>query len=100
MNRTRGSAHDAPLPSAPPGMPPDGAPVSASPAQEGDTYALQVLNRVFDILDVLAAEPAPIAAVSTSLALHRSTVFRLLANLERRGFVRKDELSGAYSLGM
>jgi IclR family acetate operon transcriptional repressor len=100
MKRTRESTPDNTLPSVPPGLPPDGAPAAASPVQEGDTYALQVLNRVFDILDVLAGEPATIAAVSSSLGLHRSTVFRLLANLERRGFVRKDDLSGAYSLGM
>jgi IclR family transcriptional regulator, acetate operon repressor len=110
MKRTRPGADDNLLPTPPPAAtggapaaaspaPPEGTP-SVAPAQEGDTYALQVLNRVFDILDVLAAEPATIAAISASLGLHRSTVFRLLANLERRGFVRKDDLSGAYSLGM
>ena len=79
-----------------------GADLSAAttPAPEGDTYALQVLNRVFDILSVLRNESATVAEISASLGLHRSTVFRLLANLERRGFVRKDEATGTYSLGM
>jgi hypothetical protein len=44
-----------------------------------------VLNRVFDILDLLAATLAMIATGSVSFGLHGSTDFRLLANLERRG---------------
>lgn len=79
---------------------PSGATAAIAPAAEGDTYALQVLNRVFDILDLLRVESLTVAEISASLGLHRSTVFRLLANLERRGFVRKDESSGAWKLGM
>jgi DNA-binding IclR family transcriptional regulator len=66
----------------------------------GRTYALQVLDRVCDVLDYLAARPATLTEISTHLALNRSTVFRILVNLERRGLVQRDEPSGAYRLGI
>lgn len=68
--------------------------------ERNGAYALQVLDRVFDILDQLASGPATISDLSRTVGLHRSTAFRLLANLAARGYVRKDEAVGTYHLGM
>ena len=69
-------------------------------AEHGNGYSVQVLDRVFRILDVLADRPARAAEIAARVGLHRSTVFRLLANLEQHGYVRKDEATGTYSLGL
>lgn len=66
----------------------------------GRAYALQVLDRVCDVLDYLAARPATLTEISAHLALNRSTVFRILVNLERRGLVQRDEATSAYRLGI
>lgn len=66
---------------------------------DGSAYALQVLDRVFDLVDELAVRPGTVGDLSTRLGLHRSTAFRLLSNLEHRGYVRKDDLTGIYHLG-
>src|SRR5262245_21423022 len=63
-------------------------------------YAVQVLDRAFRILELLAERSASVNEISAKLGLHRATVFRLLANLSQRGYVRKDERTGTYSLGM
>ncbi len=63
-------------------------------------YAVQALDRAFRILELLAESPATATQISSRLALHRSTVFRMLNNLEQRGYVRRDEMTGAYSLGI
>jgi DNA-binding IclR family transcriptional regulator len=73
---------------------------SAQTKQSDGRYGLQVLDRVFDLLDQLAAEPATVAELSSRLDLHRSTVFRLLANLSARGYAVKNEGDGTYRLGM
>lgn len=69
-------------------------------AANGGPYTLQVLDRVCDVLDYLAARPATLTEVSTHLALNRSTVFRILVNLERRGLVQREGATGAYRLGI
>lgn len=63
-------------------------------------YAVQALDRAFRILELLAESPATATEIAGRLALHRSTVFRMLSNLEQRGYVRRDEMTGAYSLGI
>jgi DNA-binding IclR family transcriptional regulator len=66
----------------------------------GHSYALRVLDRLFDTLDQLAVEPATLSEMSLRLGLHRTTVFRLMSNLESRGYVRRDSLTGRYHLGI
>lgn len=62
---------------------------------------VQSLDRAFDILDVLAraARGLGLSEIAASAALPRSTAFRLLAVLQRREYVRKDEETGKYRLG-
>lgn len=63
------------------------------------TYSVQVLDRAFGILTLLAEKPRRVAELAAELHLHRSTVFRLLSNLEQFGFARKDAVLSSYSLG-
>jgi DNA-binding IclR family transcriptional regulator len=64
-------------------------------------YRVQVLERALRILDVLAAEGqlAP-SEISARLALHKSTVHRLLAVLELNHYVDRSQANGMYSLGL
>ena len=62
-------------------------------------YSVQVLDRAFRILESLAERPSKVNDISVQLGLHRATVFRLLVNLRDRGYVRKDDATGMYSLG-
>jgi IclR family transcriptional regulator, KDG regulon repressor len=66
----------------------------------GAAYRVQVLDRALRLLDVLAAEGnlAP-GEISSRLALHKSTVHRLLAVLERNEYVERHQGNGRYSLG-
>jgi IclR family KDG regulon transcriptional repressor len=69
--------------------------------ESGAAYRVQVLDRALRILDALAAEGqlAP-SEISTRLALHKSTVHRLLAVLEQNEYVDRSQVSGRYSLGL
>lgn len=72
-------------------------PIAIAP---GETYRIQVLDRALRVLDVLAAngQLAP-SEISSRLALHKSTVHRLLAVLERNEYVDRHKGNGRYSLG-
>jgi DNA-binding IclR family transcriptional regulator len=54
------------------------------------------------VLDILADEPGPwgVAELTRRLALHKSTVHRLLMVLARHDFVRREPGHGKYRLGM
>ena len=71
-----------------------------SNAASGPTYPVQVLDRAFAILEYLADRPARLPEISQAVNLHRATVFRLLANLEQKGYVRRIGRQGPYSLGV
>ena len=64
-------------------------------------YRVQVLERVFHILDALAEASSELALseLSHKLRLHRSTVHRLLVVLEGKRYVEKNPVSGRYRLG-
>ena len=64
--------------------------------------AVQVVERVLDILEYLSAErsargPTDIAAATD---LNKTTVYRLLSSLHKRGYVEKNETSGTYRVGV
>jgi len=66
----------------------------------GGKYRIGVLNKMFDLLDVLEREgPLTLTELSQRAATNKVTVLRILANLEARDYVERDEL-GRYSLGM
>lgn len=65
-------------------------------------YKVQVLDRTFGILEVLAAHGKEVSLVELSreLNLHKSTVHRLVSVLECNGYVDKNPDNGRYRLGL
>src|SRR5579863_6925597 len=65
------------------------------------SYHVQVLDRVFAILDVLGEKGSlvRVADLSKQLKLDKSTVFRLLKVLERNKYVERAPSNGKYRLG-
>jgi DNA-binding IclR family transcriptional regulator len=63
--------------------------------------AIQVLERMFTLLDLLAASPQPtsLKSISEQSGLHPSTAHRILNDLALGGFVDRPE-AGSYRLGM
>jgi len=64
------------------------------------TYAVPALDKGLDLLEALAARPDPLSQADLARAVGRSPseIFRMLACLERRGFVVKEPSSGRYRL--
>lgn len=70
----------------------------------GDTgsrdYRIAAVDRALLVLEALADRPGQgVTALSKSLGLTKSIVFRLLQTLEDRGFVYRDPEQAVYSLG-
>lgn len=61
---------------------------------------VQSLNRAFDILEVIgnSGDPVTLKKIAETTGLPKTTVYRLLSNLENRNYVRCDN-RGAYHLG-
>jgi len=68
---------------------------------EPRTNKVQVIDRAFDILDELAElrTGAGVTQLAGRLSLHKSTVHRLLAALERHRYVTRDVETATYRLG-
>ena len=64
-------------------------------------YSIRSVQRVCDILDLVQSQPEGLSLVAFAAAtdLPKSSVFRYLATLERRGYVERTE-DGDYRLGM
>ena len=64
------------------------------------TYSAPALDKGLDIIECLAAQRVPQTSAQIARALDRgqSELFRMLNALERRGYVHRDSVSGAYSL--
>lgn len=63
-------------------------------------YRIGVLAKTFDLLDVLERDgPLTLTELSHRAATNKVTVLRILANLEARDYVDRDDL-GRYSLGI
>jgi IclR family acetate operon transcriptional repressor len=64
-------------------------------------YDIAVLHRALDLLDALAAADEPLGAteLAREIGATKSATFRILVNLERRGYVRKEPVSARYRLG-
>lgn len=63
-------------------------------------YNVPALEKGLDILEYLAAQGVPATQAQIARALGRgpNELFRMLVVLERRGYVRRDAVSGAYAL--
>jgi DNA-binding IclR family transcriptional regulator len=70
-------------------------------SNEAAKPAIQVLERMFTLLDLLAASPRPtsLKSISEQSGLHPSTAHRILNDLAIGGFVDRPE-AGSYRLGM
>lgn len=65
------------------------------------TSSIQVIDRVAQLLDVIAANNGPVSLkiLSSETGLHPSTAFRILASLVEHGLVERSS-SGHYRLGV
>jgi IclR family KDG regulon transcriptional repressor len=65
-------------------------------------YQVQVLDRALAILDLLSADGPDLSLgeVSDKLALHKSTVHRLIMVLERHKLIERNSINGRYRLGL
>ena len=74
---------------------------AAMKKNEERTVTIQVLERAFGLLDLLAAhrEPVPLKTISEQSGLHPSTAHRILNDLTIGRFVDRPE-PGSYRLGM
>ena len=62
--------------------------------------SVQSVDRAISILQVLARQGAAgVTEIAKELAVHKSTVFRLLATLEARGLAEQNAERGRYQLG-
>ena len=70
--------------------------------REKGTYSVQSVLKAFDLLEVLASEDsvATIPLLTKRLDLSRNKVFRLLATLEDKGLIERDEPTGTFRLGI
>jgi IclR family transcriptional regulator, carbohydrate utilization repressor len=71
------------------------------PSHANETPNIQVLERCFALLEVLAAQPDPVSLkdISARTGLHPSTAHRILNDLTLGRFVERPQ-AGAYRLGM
>lgn len=65
-------------------------------------YRVQVLDRTVGILQALADAHTDLGPVEIAqrLSLHKSTIHRLLASLERYGYICRQPVTGKYGLGL
>ncbi|WP_243372969.1 IclR family transcriptional regulator [Geotalea sp. SG265] len=70
--------------------------------REKSSYAVQSVENALDILETLADEThdGTLPFLAGKLGISRNKTFRLLATLEGRGLVEKDDWSGNYHLGV
>lgn len=66
-------------------------------------YSIAVLDRALDVLEALAEAPAGaslgVSEIARRAGTTKSAAFRILMNLERRGYIGKDPLTARYTLG-
>ncbi len=69
--------------------------------KEGQKPAIQVIERMFSLIDALAAheDPVSLKLLSERTGLHASTAHRILNDLAIGGYVERPE-AGSYRLGM
>ena len=63
---------------------------------------VQSIDRAFDILELLSKEQhgLSLTEIGKQLDLHKSTVYRLLAVMQNRGYIQKDSKTVVYRLGL
>ena len=71
------------------------------PSRDKESYSIQAVENALDVLEALSEidDDVRISQLSEKLAMNKTSVFRLLATFENRGYVEREELSGKYRLG-
>jgi DNA-binding IclR family transcriptional regulator len=71
-------------------------------SREKDSYSIHSVENALDLLEVLSEETDEfrISHLSEKLNMNKTSVFRLLATFENRGYVEREEASGKYRLGL
>jgi len=71
-------------------------------SREKESYTIQSVENALDVLEALGEDPEEvrITNLSSRLGLNKTSVFRLLATFERRGYVEKKDHNGTYRLGL
>ncbi len=71
-------------------------------AEQPSTYQAPALDKGLDILELLADQPGELSQSEIADGVGRSVgqIFRVLATLERRGYIVRDAQSGLYSSSM
>lgn len=79
----------------------EGASRAGPPSESARVYRVQVLDRTFAILDLLAEQNSGVnlAFISRRLGLNKTTVLRLLGVLEHQRYVERDGAGAKYRLG-
>ena len=74
------------------------------PARERDpgSYSIQSVYNALDLLEALCEEEEDvrISHLSEKLGMNKTSVFRLLATFENRGYVEREKGTGKYRLGL
>lgn len=69
-----------------------------------DSYSIQAVEHALDLLEALGDEGdgdgVQISQLSSRLSMNKSSIFRLLATLELRGYVQRVDSSKRYRLGI
>lgn len=70
--------------------------------QENRKYAAPAVEKVFDILECLAEQPVPMSQTEIAKKLGRSSneIYRVLVNLEERGYLIREGRSGTYRVSL
>ncbi|NLX77123.1 MAG: IclR family transcriptional regulator [Clostridiaceae bacterium] len=64
--------------------------------------SVQTLDRTLDIIELLATTPngMGVTEIGQKTGLHKSTVYRLINALVKRGYLEKDQNTGLYKIGL
>ena len=72
------------------------------PVRGKESYSIQSVDNALDVLEALCEEgdEVRISHLSEKLGMNKTSVFRLLATFENRGYVEREKGSGKYRLGL
>ncbi len=72
------------------------------PSRGKESYSIQSVDNALDVLEALCEEgdDVRISHLSEKLGMNKTSVFRLLATFENRGYVEREKGTGKYRLGL
>ncbi len=72
------------------------------PRRQKESYSIQSVDNALDVLEALCDErnDVRISQLTEKLGMNKTSIFRLLATFESRGYVEKEQKSGKYRLGL